>query len=43
MSKERSEREKDMKAHVEAECAQLRVYMDESTETLRKIVVVSEL
>ncbi len=34
----RSEGEKDVRAHVDAECAQLRVYMDESTDTVRTLV-----
>ncbi len=36
--KERLEHEKDLRAHVDAETAQLRVYMDESTDTVRSLV-----
>jgi len=41
-AKERTQREKDLKANVDAKCAQLRVYMDESTETVRNMSAVSE-
>ena len=41
-AKERMDNDKDLRAHVDSECAQLRVYMDESTDTVRNLIGVRE-
>jgi len=39
-TKERNQSEKDIRAHIGGQCAQLRVYMDESTDTVRNLIGV---